>query len=241
MSLILDALKKSEAERQRHTGPTLLDVRIARPQRRYPIWAFVLGGLLLVNMVLLLVFVLRHPSGETILAAAGPAPAPSAGALGPITQPAVPPATVPPAPASSAAPSQPTMDSHLPPVNPPASGAATPTLTDEEAEDSSANPADEAPALSPAQQPAGGSVKYQRDDSGGYASLPSYSEIGGNMPPLRLDLHVYSERPHDRYAMINMQAVHEGDTLSEGMRVLAITRDGVALDYRGRQFVLHPQ
>jgi hypothetical protein len=64
MSLILEALKKSEAERQRQSGPTLLEVRIAKPQRRYPIWALVVGALLAVNMILLLVFVLRRPSAR---------------------------------------------------------------------------------------------------------------------------------------------------------------------------------
>ncbi len=34
MSFILDALKKSEAERQRQTGPTLLEVRVTQPRRR---------------------------------------------------------------------------------------------------------------------------------------------------------------------------------------------------------------
>ena len=48
-------------------------------------------------------------------------------------------------------------------------------------------------------------------------------------------------RPHDRYALINMHAVHEGDSLPEGARVLAITREGVVLDYQGQQFMLRPQ
>ena len=37
MSFILDALKKAEAERQRQTGPTLLEVRVTQPrQQRRP-------------------------------------------------------------------------------------------------------------------------------------------------------------------------------------------------------------
>jgi hypothetical protein len=84
-------------------------------------------------------------------------------------------------------------------------------------------------------------MKIQRDDSAGYSSLPSFSDVNGDMPDLRLDLHVYAEQPRDRYALINMQTVHEGDTLREGARVLAITREGVALDLRGQQFMLHPQ
>jgi general secretion pathway protein B len=245
MSLILDALKKSEAERQRHVGPTLLDVRIPRPQRRYPAWAFVLGGLLLINMALLLLFVLRRPASQTPAAAVMNAvPAAPAAQIAAASAPsAIAPVTLP-----TQEPPQSTAPVGLQP-SAPASRAGNaafvpPTLADDAADDDSSNPADEEPALprSTVQRPAAsGSVRIQRDDSGGYSSLPNYSELGGNLPALRLDLHVYADRPRDRYAMINMQAVHEGDALSEGLRVLAITREGVALDYRGQQFLLHPQ
>src|ERR1700679_1827276 len=60
MSLILDALKKSEAERQRQSGPTLLEVRVTQPRRRYPTWVIAVAVLLAVNMLLLLAFVLRR-------------------------------------------------------------------------------------------------------------------------------------------------------------------------------------
>src|ERR1017187_8679668 len=61
MSLILDALKKSEAERQRQSGPTLMEVRVTQPRRRYPVWVIAVGVLLAVNILLLLAFVLRRP------------------------------------------------------------------------------------------------------------------------------------------------------------------------------------
>src|SRR4029077_5348449 len=85
MSLILEALKKSEAERQRQSGPTVLEVRVARPQRRYPIWARAVVVLLVVNMLLLLLFVLRRP------ATTAPASAPPTTATAPMaaTAPAV--------------------------------------------------------------------------------------------------------------------------------------------------------
>lgn len=233
MSLILEALKKSESERQRQSGPTLLEVRVANAPRRYPIWALAVAILLVANLVLLLVFVLHRPSA---------APAEAARTAAPVTAPAATMAAV-PAPAAA---STPPAASGAPPAlaPPPAVPAAvparadtadrSPTLADVGAGE---NPADELPAV----PKTSGSVRVQRDDSGGYSSLPSFSEVGGNMPDLRLDLHVYAERARDRYALINMQTVHEGDTLSEGARVLAITREGVALDYRGQQFMLRPQ
>ena len=226
MSLILEALKKSEAERQRQSGPTLLEVRIAKPQRRYPIWALVVGALLAVNMILLLVFVLRRPSAAGQESASAPlATAPAAPTtLPPVAAPALPSSTPAPVAASSAN------------ANVGAAADNTPTLSDD-AGGAAQNPADDQPAVARTS----GGMKIQRDESAGYSSLPSYSDVNGDMPDLRLDLHVYAEQPRDRYALINMQTVHEGDTLREGARVLAITREGVALDLRGQQFMLHPQ
>jgi general secretion pathway protein B len=226
MSLILEALKKSEAERQRHSGPTLLEVRIAKPQRRYPVWALAVGILLAVNMILLLVFMLRKPSAPAALAS--PVAATVAGPMqGPVAAVA---ANAPAVPA----PSQPIAPPALAPMQ---NGAdRPPTLADQGAGEAD-NPADDQPAV----PKTSGSVKVQRDDSGGYSSLPSFSEVNANMPDFRLDLHVYADRPRDRYALINMQTVREGDALSEGARVLAITRDGVALEYHGQQFMLRPQ
>jgi hypothetical protein len=107
--------------------------------------------------------------------------------------------------------------------------------------DGAANPADDEPAVPPSRDAASPAHDSPRDSGGHYADLPNFSDVGGDLPELRLDLHVYAERPRDRYAMINMHRVREGDALPEGPRVLAITREGVALDYKGQQFMLHPQ
>src|ERR1700688_3476213 len=59
MSFILDALKKSELERQRQNVPGLVDSGAARPRPRLPAWAIALGLLLAVNLLVLL-FVLTR-------------------------------------------------------------------------------------------------------------------------------------------------------------------------------------
>ena len=51
MSFILDALKKSETDRQRQTSPALFEVKVAAPRRRFPVWAIALGVLLGVNLL----------------------------------------------------------------------------------------------------------------------------------------------------------------------------------------------
>ena len=50
MSFILDALKKSETDRQRQASPALFEVKVAAPRRSFPMWAVALGLLLIVNV-----------------------------------------------------------------------------------------------------------------------------------------------------------------------------------------------
>ena len=62
MSFILDALKKSENDRQRQSSPALFEVKVAAPRRNFPTWAIGLAVLLAINLALLLWFVLREPA-----------------------------------------------------------------------------------------------------------------------------------------------------------------------------------
>jgi general secretion pathway protein B len=61
---------------------------------------------------------------------------------------------------------------------------------------------------------------------------------GTHVPPLRLDLHVYAARPEERFVMINMKKLHEGDSLPEGVRLESITPEGAVLSYNGSRFLL---
>jgi len=61
MSFILDALKKSEIERQRQSVPGLMDTRFKERRTGLPVWAAALGVLLGVNL-LVLAFVLWNKS-----------------------------------------------------------------------------------------------------------------------------------------------------------------------------------
>jgi general secretion pathway protein B len=226
MSLILDALKKSEAERQRQSGPTLLEVRVTQPRRRYPTWVIAVAVLLAVNMLLLLAFVLRRPAIPAAPAAAAAAPAaPAASVPAAASAPMASPLPASVAPVAVATPAAAAPDAGVL-VTPPRMSPEPDLAAD--GPNGSGNPADDEPAV-----PASAAASY--------SSLPSFNDVGGDMPELRLDLHVYAVHARERYALINMHRVHEGDTLAEGPRVLAITREGVALDYRGQQFMLRPQ
>src|SRR5262244_1099419 len=84
MSFILDALKKSESDRQRQSGPALFEVKVAPPRRGLPLWAIAIGLLLAVNLGIIAWMMLRHPRAEAavnvtpppLLAAAPTTPAP---------------------------------------------------------------------------------------------------------------------------------------------------------------------
>jgi general secretion pathway protein B len=243
MSFILDALKKSEAERQRQAGPTLLEVRITRPRRRYPLWAAIVGVLLGVNAVALVLFWLHRPAPSPPSAAAEVTAGPASGGLTSAAPPsgappaaaatasgAVPPPATPAAPPAANAAAAARDAAGVTPGSAPVAAAVAPLTASE-----SANPADDEPALA-----AGSAHVRAAGPDNNYANLPSISEMGGNVPGLQLDLLDYSDQPNERYALINMHRVREGDVLPEGPRVLAITRDGVALDYHGQDFLLRP-
>ena len=59
MSFILDALKKSEIERQRQSVPGSMDTGPAPRRPRFPIWAIALTALLAVNLAVLIVVLTR--------------------------------------------------------------------------------------------------------------------------------------------------------------------------------------
>lgn len=62
----------------------------------------------------------------------------------------------------------------------------------------------------------------------------------GNLPELHLDFHAYSAQRDARFAFINMAKVREGAQLDEGPVVAEITPHGVVVGHEG-QFYLLPR
>jgi general secretion pathway protein B len=221
MSFILDALKKSESDRQRQSGPALFEVKVAAPRTRLPLWAIAIAGLLVVNLAIVMWMLWRHSATRTAV--------PSATATeGPQAAGATPPAPAPPS-VSLAAPAAPPPATALSPVLVPTPGAGS---------GGSDNPDDYAPATEPtAPAPLGSRVRRGTVDG-----VPLYQDAaatpGTRIPQLRLDLHVFALRPQDRFVMINMHKLREGDSLPEGVRVDRITPEGAVLSYSGSQFLL---
>ncbi len=217
MSFILDALRKSEIERQRQSGPNIADLPIAREDRRLPVALLAIGLLLAVNVGVLVFFLMRDSGAPTALAPGAAATAPVPAAPAPVAAP--PPAASAPANARAAAP----VDDAAEPAFDPADVATLPP----QAPDPTLLP--DAPVARP-----GGRVVYAEGPPP--ADLPTAQDVG--LPELSVDLHIYADDPAKRAVFINGRRYTEGATIAEGPVVVEITRDGVVLTHRGRRFLL---
>lgn len=234
MSFILDALKKSENDRQRQSSPALFEVKVAAPRRRYPPWAIALGALLGVNILLLAWFFLRQPAAPEIASNPVAAQAPAAAQPGMVTVPATStyiPANAPPAVTMAPA----INDAGVVAPSPAPPLAEEPVLSGQEPSvppDYDAR--DYRPAITPAQANAVAAARRAGD-------VPSRDEVlaqGAQLPDLRLDLHVYDPDPSKRFVFINMRKLREGESLPEGVQLIQITQNGAKLSFRGTQFSL---
>lgn len=244
MSFILDALKKSESERQRQLGPSLADVRMTRRNAERPWWAVAVAALLVINLGVLIVVLVRGGDAK-------PAPAPSAQPQGYSAPPQQPPARQ--SDLSSQATSDPSVRSLADeaggyeepyagePVNPNLAGAASvpegpPLVRQIEPPSVAALPSG---AVFEARQAANASGARA-----GSETLPTLNELAGagtSLPDLHLDIHVHSQNPTERFVFVNMRKYLEGETLKEGPNVERITNEGVILNQRGLRFLLPRQ
>ena len=207
MSFILDALKKSETERQQQGPSDFANVPSSTESPGVPRWLWVLGLLLAVNLAVLLGVLLRDDGPET-----GPPPAEG---------------------------SRVKQES-----------ASGPSFSDqirearerETAASESASAAVEPAVQSPATPPPPAPVQSRPQPEYSLAALPTADELRANgqlqMSDLHLDIHVYSEKPAERFVFINMVKHREKSRLAEGPMVHEITPDGVVLDYSGTRFLL---
>jgi general secretion pathway protein B len=249
MSFILDALKKSEVERQRQAIPGLMDSRPLPPRAKFPLWAAALIALFVVNLIILAVVLTR--GGAPVGAAGGPSPPPAAAPVSasqgsPATAAMPPAATRAPAagaaaPASAAADHFSPMDAAAPvyaPEIPPAQDYPNAARRSGRAVSNSEGAAHH--AASAAADP----VLTDSNPSDNEV-LPSINEINVADQPalanLHLDVHVYATQPSERFVYINMRKYREGATLAEGPVLERIRRDGVVLNYQGLRFVLPRQ
>ena len=223
MSFILDALKKSENDRQDAVPAEFTGVSSGSDLPSTPKWLWVLGGLLLLNVVVLASVLLR-PAPEAA-ASATPARAEAPAASGAATAFSE---RVADARRNQPAPAERRVVTESPPVA--SEAVTTGNTTVESAPVSSPPPTIVNEPVSPA------------TDAGAGALLPTLTELRAsglvNLPAMHVDIHVYSDTPADRFVFINMNKYRENAQTAEGALLREITPDGVVLEFRGRAFLL---
>ena len=213
MSFILDALKKSESERQRQQGPGLMDSGVSARRRRLPAWAIIICVLLGINVVILAVMLLRQQSPAAPLPA--PAPVPAKVAATPAPNP-----------------------SHFSPLE--SAPTYAPEIPVDQPELGASSTAQSTPAPRPQRAEPVPDTSAQDDEV--LPDIGQVTLAGGQrLPDLHLDVHVYATRAVDRFVYINMRKYREGAVLPEGLAVEHIRRDGVVLNYQGVRFLLPRQ
>jgi general secretion pathway protein B len=243
MSYILEALKKSDLQRQQGATPTLTSVQIPAEETRPRTlsWIVLPGTILFVAGILIgwlqpwKTEPARPPVAEKSAAQApavqaSPSPTPA-------SVPAAPPEALPartaPLQATPAAAIVATPPNPGAPARPALAALATsaaPGPAPQESVAAASKPppaADPVPATSKA--PA---VAEQKPIP--KAELPP--AIRQELPNLSVSIHAYSGKPAKRVVSVNDQLLYEGDTLAPGLILEQITPDGMIFSYKGFRF-----
>ncbi len=262
MSYILEALNRSQKERELGNVPTLATptAATARTPKRLPHIA--LSALLLALCAVLIALYAAFGTRFSITDGTGtaaprrPPPREADAAPRPASEAPRPAPTPKPAQSESV---QPQARSQTTPTTP----AATPGPTQYEANSQnlradlekirdqvlrdSLAPAPATTAPAPAPAPAETERSTHGDEGGATpdtfvdADLPRFEELPESlrqaMPPYRISVHVYSEVPERRFVILNSRKTGEGGQTSDGLRVVEIRNDGVVMQYQGRQFL----
>ena len=238
MSFILDALRKSEHERQRSTVPGLAQVPLATPQPQMPRWALaVIGGLGAAVLALGSAWIYSMRTSDELAASPPPTIRRTVDLPPPV------PRSSTPAP-QQAAPSRLPGDSSLsvaagssvPAGESLSAAAASSTIPSGEGAAqtlSAGNASIPALQLTPPAR-----VTNLPDDSVALPNLAMLAAEGVVVPPLHLELHAFSAQPRDRFVFITGRKYKEGDTLAEGPQLVAIAPTGAVLTHAGRRFIL---
>lgn len=223
MSLILDALRKSEAERRRGQAPDLfaptpLSRKPSSPGRD-------VRGILGLVGVLVLIAVVWWWRGAS---------APTAAPVAPVVTPEA--TIIAPTPVTVASNRvEPARDAH---TDTPVAKPVPPPATVRESTTDTPPPA---ASIAPAVPPAPIDLPTIAEPVPEAEALPTLSALSteerASLPALKLSMHYWSETAERRFAIIDGQRVTEGSSLG-GSIVAQIRRDGVVLDLRGRRYLL---
>lgn len=259
MSFILDALKKSEAERRQGEIPSLQNDSGAAAPRRRSIWPFLLflalllngavfGGWLLFRREIPPLAEMSSGGADRLLAAKAARPAPVKD-----INPESAPRAEEPAPVLPAAPVRLSPQPHVQPVRPAVSTpaespsaspkvglqtkskvmempAAAPEATTAPQETRMPEPPQPVQPVAPTSSPA------EAEPFPLLSELPA--DVRSGLPGLSLQLHFFSREPASRLVRLNGFNLREGEQGGDGLSVVEITLDGIRLSCRGVRFFL---
>jgi general secretion pathway protein B len=218
MSYHLDALRKAERERNLGQVPSLESAQIPLAPSRQRWWLWTLALVILANAVVLTMVYFYSQSNSAIAqATTSDLPAAKPEAIEPGTRPEL---------------SEPA----------PATTASTDTATQMSAAESETFPIPAEPLGLPTLPPAEFAASRNGfDEMPGWRPPPLQampSEFRRAMPPINVDVHVYSEDPEKRFVLVNSKPYREGDHLDEGPFLETISEQGTILSYQGQRFVI---
>ena len=234
MSYILDALRKSDQQRQRGAAPTLLAGQTAVAAPKQPItltYGLLAAALLGAGMVIGWLRPWQAEQalpGRTPIVVATPleSPAPQAA-----------PAPLPPRPAPQLQIAAPPPPAARAPV---AAPAKPPPAARAKAETASAPRKAESGVPGKASAPAPAPAAAAAADAGRAPSVISMAELPlslqQELPAMAISVHAYSGNPRDRLVGINNRMLREGDEAAPGLKLEQITPDGMIFGYKGYSF-----
>lgn len=237
MSYILDALRRSQAERERglppsvHTRAEVQPGILVPPPRRNGMWLVLL--LLACLAVALGAWRFWRPAAQVLPGATPPASAPSNESR--LAQPVA--ATAPRAPEPL-----PAQEEPLRPLQP----APQPKLQTRAVRDTAptrlARTEHVAPARPAPKAPAEPGEKNAADTTApvfAQADLPP--AVQAQLPKLQLAGVTYSENPKFRMVIVNGQVLHEGDLAAPGLQLERIEQGRTLWSFRGYRYALPAQ
>jgi general secretion pathway protein B len=224
MSFILEALRKSESDRQQQAAPTLAGTRYDVAQKRTSKWVPILVLILCVNAAIIVLAVLKNSNSPDAVSHDPDVAEPE------LTLPrqrnAAKPAAQPIEKLASERVRSLAKETGQP--------DSAPALT---ATEVSADPLLVTPEIrKPAPNSDTEKIGALNEGLPGLQQLVLAGVI--SLPPLHLDMHVYSPDRARRFVFINMRKYKERTQIEEGPMVEEVTETGVVLSYQGNRFFL---
>jgi general secretion pathway protein B len=255
MSYILDALKKSEAERARGAVPGLHTQTDSAPQA---VGGSTVSGKVVVWIALAVMVIAISTAAFAWLGKPRAPAMPDQGELAPVTQPTpasqivaqapqvkpiapiAPPVVIVTPPAASSAPTAPPPPAATPEIQKTApADLAKPKIEEKKPEAKIAETSTPKPAAAPDPLPVRKTEPVEvavppENRVGSLRDLPP--NLQKDIPPIAFSGYIYSSNPADRSVLIGNRLLREGDQVAPGLTLERLLQKDAILNYMGHRF-----